>query len=103
MLDIKTLVESGITDFNITVKYSDLVALGDHLVERVLDEVVPAAADNAVEKLLTKPEVMEKFGVCHTTLHNWAKAGVLVPVKVGRKIHYRLGDVQALLERRGIR
>ena len=103
MLDINTLIESGITDFNITIKYSDLVMLGDRLVERILDEVCPVAADNAVEKLLTKPEVMQKFGVCHTTLHNWAKAGVLVPVKVGRKIHYRLGDVQALLERRGVK
>ena len=76
---------------------------GTGLVERILDEVCPMAAENAVEKLLTKSEVMEKFGVCHTTLYNWDKSGVLVPVKVGRKIHYRLGDVQALLERRGIK
>ena len=45
MLDIATLVESGINDFNITVKYSDLVSLGDHLVERILKEVVPVAAE----------------------------------------------------------
>ncbi len=102
MLDIATLVESGINDFNITVKYSDLVSLGDHLVERILKEVVPVAVDNDTEKLLTKPEVMEKFGVCHTTLWNWARTGVLIPVKVGRKIHYRLSDVKKLLERRGI-
>lgn len=101
MIDISTLIESGITDFNVTIKYSDLVMLGDRLVERILGEVCPVAAENAVEKLLTKSEVMAKFGVCHTTLHNWAKSEVLVPVKVGRKIHYRLGDVQALLERRG--
>ncbi len=37
---------------------------------------------------------MEKFGVCHTTLWNWARTGVLIPVKVGRKIHYRLSDVK---------
>lgn len=103
MIDINTLIENGVTDFNITIKYSDLVLLGDRLVERILDEVCPMAAENAVEKLLTKSEVMEKFGVCHTTLYNWDKSGVLVPVKVGRKIHYRLGDVQALLERRGIK
>lgn len=103
MIDINTLIESGVTDFNITIKYSDLVLLGDRLVERILDEVCTVAADNAVEKLLTKAEVMEKFGVCHTTLYNWDKTGVLVPVKVGRKIHYRLGDVQALLARRGIK
>ena len=102
MLDISTLVDSGITDFNITVKYSDLVSLGDHLVERIIKEVVPVAVDNDTEKLLTKPEVMEKFGVCHTTLWNWTRTGVLIPVKVGRKIHYRLSDVKKLLERRGI-
>lgn len=102
MLDIATLVESGINDFNITMKYSDLVSLGDHLVERILKEVVPVAAEKETEKLLTKPEVMEKFGVCHTTLWNWARTGVLIPVKVGRKIHYRLSDVKKLLDCRGI-
>lgn len=100
MLDLKTLVESGITDFNVTIKYQDLITFTDRIIERVLDEIVPAAGENAVERLMTKQEVMEKFGVCHTTLHNWNKAGVLVPVKVGRKIHYRLGDVQELLIRR---
>ena len=103
MLDLKTLVESGITDFNITIKYSDLVMLGDRLVEKILDEIVPVVKENAVEQLLTKQEVMEKFGVCHTTLYNWEKTHVLVPVKVGRKIHYRLADVQALCTKRGIR
>jgi len=103
MLDLKTLVESGITDFNVTIKYSDLQTFCDNIVERILDEVIPPAKENAVEVLLTKQEVMEKFGVCHTTLYNWEKNHVLIPVKVGRKIHYRLGDVQALLDRRGIR
>lgn len=102
MIDINTLVAAGITDFNVTLKYEDLVAMNDNLIEKILDKIVPAAADSAVDKLLTKPEVMQKFGVCHTTLHNWAKSGVLVPVKVGRKIHYRLGDVQELLKKRGI-
>lgn len=101
MLDLKTLVESGITDFNVTIKYQDLLSLTDSIVERILDEIVPAAGENAVERLMTKQEVMEKFGVCHTTLHNWNKSGVLVPVKVGRKIHYRQGDVQELLARKG--
>ena len=41
MIDINTLIESGVTDFNITIKYSDLVLLGDRLVERILDEVCP--------------------------------------------------------------
>lgn len=103
MSDLRTLVESGITDFNVTIKYSDLQMLEDRLLERILDEVVPVAKENAVEKLLTKQEVMAKFGVCHTTLYNWEKNGVLIPVKVGRKIHYRLGDVQALCAKRGIR
>ena len=97
MIDLQTLVSNGVTDFTITVKFSDLVMLGDHLVERILDQVVPAAAENATEKLLTKQEVMHKFGVCHTTLWNWARTNVLVPVKVGRKIHYRLSDVQKVL------
>ena len=101
-MDLKTLLDAGITDFNVTLKFTDLLMLGDMLVEKILQEIVPVATENAVEKLLTKQEVMEKFGVCHTTLWNWDKAKLLVPVKVGRKIHYKLGDVQKLLERRGI-
>ena len=101
-MDLKTLLDAGITDFNVTLKFTDLLMLGDMLVEKILHEIVPVATENAVEKLLTKQEVMEKFGVCHTTLWNWDKSKLLVPVKVGRKIHYKLGDVQKLLERRGI-
>ena len=101
-MDLKTLLDAGITDFNVTLKFTDLLMLGDMLVEKILQEIVPVATENAVEKLLTKQEVMEKFGVCHTTLWNWDKAKLLVPVKIGRKIHYRLGDVQQLLQRRGL-
>ena len=85
-----------------TLKFTDLLMLGDMLVEKILQEIVPVATENAVEKLLSKQEVMEKFGVCHTTLWNWDKSKLLVPVKIGRKIHYRLGDVQQLLQRRGL-
>ena len=45
MLDLKNLVESGITDFNVTIKYQDLVNFTDKIVERVLDEIIPVAGE----------------------------------------------------------
>lgn len=99
-MDIKSLIESGFTDFNVTLKFSDLVEFGNHLIARMKEDVVPDIEANSKEKFLTKQEVMEKFGVCHTTLWNWARTGVLVPIKVGRKVHYSQRDIQALLESR---
>ena len=68
------------------LKLADLVELIKQTIEAAKAELLPAMVSAAQEVLLTKKEVMEKFGVCHTTLWNWNKNKILILVKVGKKV-----------------
>lgn len=53
------------------------------------------------EVWLTTKEAAEKCHVCSTTLWSWAKAGYLVPAKMGRQKLFALSDIQKILNDRG--
>lgn len=97
MTDIQSLIESGVTGLTFTLLPEDLKFFADTLIEKAKETLLPILVSTAKEELLPKQEVMERFGVCPTTLHNWQKSGYLVPVKMGRKVFYRPSDVEAVL------
>lgn len=97
MTNLLELINSGVTDVTVNVKLADLVELIKQTIEAAKAELLPAMVSAAQEILLTKKEVMEKFGVCHTTLWNWNKNKILTPVKVGKKVCYRQSDVERLI------
>lgn len=100
MTNLLELINSGVTDVTVNVKLADLVELVELIkqtIEAAKAELLPAMVSAAQEVLLTKKEVMEKFGVCHTTLWNWNKNKILIPVKVGKKVCYRQSDVERLI------
>ena len=53
--------------------------------------------ENNTDKLISKGEVKRMLNVCDTTLWTWAKRNYLVPVKIGTRINYRLGDVKRIM------
>ncbi|MCR6504627.1 helix-turn-helix transcriptional regulator [Bacteroides muris (ex Fokt et al. 2023)] len=97
MTNLLELINSGVTGVTPNVKLEDLVELVKQTIEAAKAELLPAMVSAAQEVLLTKKEVMEKFGVCHTTLWNWNKNKILIPVKVGKKVCYRQSDVERLI------
>lgn len=50
------------------------------------------------EALISKQDVKERFGVSDTTLWLWGKKNYLVPVKIGRKVMYRLSDIKRMVK-----
>ena len=78
MTNLLELINSGVTDVTVNVKLADLVELIKQTIEAAKAELLPAMVSAAQEVLLTKKEVMEKFGVCHTTLWNWNKNKILI-------------------------
>lgn len=97
MTNLLELINSGVTGVTLNVKLEDLVELVRQTIEAAKTELLPAMVSAAQEVLLTKKEVMEKFGVCHTTLWNWNRNNILIPVKVGKKECYRQSDVERLI------
>lgn len=49
------------------------------------------------KSLLTQDDCMELLGVSRSTLYNYRDSGLLVPVKLGGKVRYRLSDVELFL------
>ncbi len=49
-------------------------------------------------EMLSLYDVMAKFNVSKPTLWRWQKTGYLVPIKIGRKLFYRVSDVSKLME-----
>jgi hypothetical protein len=50
------------------------------------------------DTLISKQDVKERFGVSDTTLWLWGKKNYLVPVKIGRKVMYRLSDIKRMVK-----
>lgn len=98
--DILALLKSGASGLTLHVTIDDLYDFARKVVEEVREEIFPPLHREMREVLLTKKEVLEKFGVCDTTLWHWDKKGYLEPVRLGRSVRYRQSDVERLLELR---
>lgn len=97
MQNLLELVKSGVTGITISVTPEDLLFLVNQTIAAAKAELLTPMVCAAQEALLSKKEVMEKFGVCHTTLWNWNRNNILIPVKVGKKVCYRQSDVERLI------
>lgn len=102
MINIMSLVESGATDLTLHIRPLDLVDFAYTLIGKYKAEICPQIVSAAKETLLSKKEVMEKFGVCSATLWNWEQSKTLIPVRIGRKVSYRQADVEQLIIKRGL-
>ena len=61
------------------------------------EEELQEDAQTVEDTLLSKQEVKEKLNVSDTTLWLWAKKNYLVPVKIGRRVMYRMTDIQKII------
>ena len=101
MTNIIEMLESGITGLTLSLKIEDLREFAHLLIEKSKEQLLPVMVSASHEDLLTKKEVLEKFNVCHTTLWNWGRNNILIPVKVGKKVCYRQSDVERLILEKG--
>ena len=84
----------------LTLTEKGAIAFARELSECLLAEKAAQASEDHEDEsaLLTKQEVMDRIGVSSTTLWLWEKKDYLVPVKIGRKVFYRQGDINKLCE-----
>ena len=86
-------------DLNLTIKGNDLLNFADTLIKETTAEVEERikAQENG-KKLLTRKEVCAMLGVTLPTLWRWEKKNILVPLKIGNKVCYRLSDVEKAMK-----
>ena len=77
-------------------------AFSEDLICRAKDELGSMVEAAKKERMLTKAEVKEIFGVCDATLWHWANKGILKPLKTGNKVLYPEYEVRKALGQRNI-
>lgn len=89
-----TLIELARTcpDICLTVRAGDLLEAMEYL----LGEAMNRPEDS---ELVTRGQAAE---ICHvdlSTLNRWEKSGYLTPVRIGRRVMYRTGDIREAINR----
>lgn len=73
----------------------DLRMFADEIITK-LQEKTQTPTTKSDDELLTRNKVMEYLHIKSTTLWQWAKMGILTPIKIKRKCFYRKSDILAL-------
>lgn len=102
MQDLLDMLNEGRAHVKVEMNAEDLKAFSEDLIRRAKDELGSMVEAAKKERMLTKAEVKELFGVCDATLWHWANKGILKPVKIGNKIMYPEYEVRKALGQRNI-
>lgn len=91
-------ISKGNDHISLTLTEKGAIAFARELSECILAEKAAQTTDKQEDDsaLLTKQEVMDRLDVSCTTLWLWEKKNYLMPVKIGRKVFYRTGDINRL-------
>ncbi len=81
----------------ISVKVGDLIEANEALVARTKEQLEQIITDQSVETYPSRQKVAEILDVDLSTLHRWAKRGILVPLEIGGKRRYKMSDVRRML------
>ena len=100
MDDLFNILNDGKAHVKVEMNAADLKAFSDELIRRAKDELGTMLEAARKERMLSKSEVKELFGVCDATLWHWDKKGILNPVKTGNKILYPEYEVRKALGKR---
>ena len=100
MDDLFNIFNDGKAHVKVEMNAADLKAFSDELIRRAKNELGTMVEAARKERMLSKSEVKELFGVCDATLWHWDKKGILKPVKTGNKILYPEYEVRKALGKR---
>lgn len=70
------------------------------LCRNIAAAVIEALKKNELvnDKYMSREEVAKTLNVGYTTLWSWDKLGILKPIRIGRKLHYKTDDVMNILK-----
>lgn len=100
MEELFNIINDGKAHVKVEMNAADLKAFSDELIRRAKDELGSMVKAARKERMLSKMEVKELFGVCDATLWHWANKGILKPVKTGYKVLYPEYEVRKALGKR---
>lgn len=97
-----TAIATGQSNVTISVNAADLKEVFSGIVQAERERAQNEQAKANERGTLTRAETAAALRVSTNTLGRWAKAGYLVPVKVGVRVLYKASEVNAILASRTI-
>ena len=97
-----TAIATGQSNVTISVNAADLKEVFSGIVQAERERAQTEQAKANERGTLTRAETAAALRVSTNTLGRWAKAGYLVPVKVGVRVLYKASEVNAILASRTI-
>ena len=98
---IHELIKSG-ANINVTINIKDLQVWHKEVIEDTRRKLEDAVISDKAETYPSPKQVSEILGVDLVTLWRWRKKGYLVPIELGGKRRYKMSDVKALLNKKGL-
>lgn len=79
-------------DVNITVKFGELMSFG----QNIADQAIKGYIKKHEEKVYSRKEVVQTFGICEATLWRWDKMGLIESKKIGNRVFYPESEIKRL-------
>lgn len=80
------------SNINITIKASDLLEFG----QQIADRAVKTYIEQKDEKVFSRKEVVQKFGICEATLWRWERMNLIECKKIGSRNFYPESEIKRL-------
>lgn len=100
--DIITAIANGARNATISINAADLKEVFSGIVQAERERAQAEQRISNERGTLTRAETAAALQVSTNTLGRWAKAGYLVPVKVGSRVLYKASEIKAILALRPI-
>lgn len=84
-------------DINVTLRATELFEFG----KSIADRAVKTFIEKHDEKVYSRKEVVQKFGICEATLWRWDKMGLIESKKIGARVFYPESEVKRLSTNKG--
>ncbi len=77
---------------NLTINAGQLMEFG----QSIADQAIRTFLQKHDEKVYSRKEVVDKFGICEATLWRWTRLGLIESKKVGNRVFYPESEIRRL-------
>lgn len=95
-MDLIKIIDEN-PDINLTVKGRDLLEANKVLA----NNAVKIYIERHDEKVYSRKEVTEKFGICDTSLWRWQRLGLIEYKKIGNRVFFPESSIKQLISQKG--
>ncbi len=95
-MQLKEIIKDN-PGINLTINSGELLEFG----ESIADRAVKTFLQKHDEKVYSRQQVMQKFGICSASLWRYGKMGLIESKKIGNRVFYPESEIKRLTGQKG--